>query len=96
MVFLGFISGKTIRFPGKCAKTLKNPGSLTSTQSLPHDPEHRVPEKHAKGLQFPRAVELHLFKFVPQKERVTASLVLSLSMHTHMYMSGYLLVNLDF
>ena len=33
MLFLGFISGKRIRFPGKWAKTLKNPGSLTSTQT---------------------------------------------------------------
>ena len=32
MLFLGFISGKRIRFPGKWAKSLKNPGSLTSTQ----------------------------------------------------------------
>ena len=34
MLFLGFISGKRIRFPRKWAKTLKNPGSLTSTQNL--------------------------------------------------------------
>ena len=34
MLFLGFISGKRIRFPGKWAKTLKNPGSLTSTQQV--------------------------------------------------------------
>ena len=33
MIFLGFISGKRIRFPGKWAKTFKNPGSLTSTQT---------------------------------------------------------------
>ena len=32
MLFLGFISGKRIIFPGKWAKTFKNPGSLTSTQ----------------------------------------------------------------
>ena len=32
MLFLGFISGKRIQFPGKWAKTSKNPGSLTSTQ----------------------------------------------------------------
>ena len=32
MLFLGFISGKRIRFPGEWAKTLKNQGSLTSTQ----------------------------------------------------------------
>ena len=32
MFFLGFISGKRIQFPGKWAKTSKNPGSLTSTQ----------------------------------------------------------------
>ena len=32
MLFLGFISGKRIRFPGKLVKTLNNPGSLTSTQ----------------------------------------------------------------
>ena len=34
MLFLGFISGKRIRFPGKWAKTFKNPGSLTSTQYM--------------------------------------------------------------
>ena len=41
MLFLGFISGKRIQFPGKWAKTLKNPGSLTSTQKqlLPGDEE---------------------------------------------------------
>ena len=32
MLFLGFTSGKRPRFPGKWAKTSKNPGSLTSTQ----------------------------------------------------------------
>ena len=33
MSFLGFISGKRISFPGKWAKTFKNPGPLTSTQN---------------------------------------------------------------
>ena len=28
----GLLSGKIIRFPGKWAKTLKDPGSLTGTQ----------------------------------------------------------------
>ena len=32
MLFLGFISGKIIRFQGNGPKPLKNPGSLTSTQ----------------------------------------------------------------
>ena len=38
MLFLGFISGKTIVFPGPWAKTLNNPGSqtrnLTGSQQL--------------------------------------------------------------
>ena len=40
MLFLDFISGKRIGFPGKWAKTLKSPGSLTSTQlsKFPPDP----------------------------------------------------------
>ena len=33
MLFLGFISGESIQFPGELAKTWKNPGSLTSTQT---------------------------------------------------------------
>ena len=32
MLFLGFISGKQIRFPRKWAKTSKSPGSLTNTR----------------------------------------------------------------
>ena len=42
MLFLGFISGKKNSFPGKCAKTLKNPGSLTSTQSGHGDEDNRL------------------------------------------------------
>ena len=37
MLFLGFISGKRIRFPGEWAKTQKKSGSLTSTQSKFHN-----------------------------------------------------------
>ena len=42
MLFLGFISGKRIQFPRKCAKTSKNPGSLASTQDYVSDKSAEV------------------------------------------------------
>ena len=50
MLFLGFISGKRIRFPGKWAKTLKNPGSLTSTQDEPlvEAPDPSIPNNYVE------------------------------------------------